>query len=69
MLSAAYALAENSLAWKDAIRLVSTTPAAIARLGDRGRIAAGQIADMVAIRYADGKPSIERRWLSGREVA
>lgn len=69
MLPAAYALAENSLAWKDAIRLVSTTPAAIARLGDRGRIAAGQIADMVAIRYADGKPSIERRWLSGREVA
>lgn len=69
MLPAAYALAETSLTWNDAIRLVSTTPATIARLTDRGRLAAGQIADMVAVRYVDGKPSIDRCWLAGNEAA
>lgn len=65
MLPAAYALAEHGLPWKDAMRLVSTTPAAIAGLTDTGRIAFGQMADMVAVGYCDGQTAIQRCWLSG----
>ncbi|MCV7089061.1 amidohydrolase family protein [Mycobacterium interjectum] len=69
MLPAAYTLADGGLTWKDAVRLVSSAPAAVAGLTDRGRIAAGQIADMIAVRYAAGNPSIERRWLAGHPTA
>ena len=57
------------IAIADAIRAASTTPAALLGLDDRGAIAAGRRADLVALKWeeAGGEPSlrVEAVWLGG----
>jgi alpha-D-ribose 1-methylphosphonate 5-triphosphate diphosphatase len=69
MLAAAYALAdEGACPWADALALVTGHPAAAAGLADRGRIAAGARADLVAVERRSGLPAVARTWVAGREV-
>lgn len=49
----------------DAIDAASTTPAALLGLSDRGRIAAGSEADLVAL---DADLRVEAVWVGGRQV-
>jgi alpha-D-ribose 1-methylphosphonate 5-triphosphate diphosphatase len=52
----------------DAWGLVSTGPAAAARMDDRGRIAPGQLADLVLVEPGP-RPRVRSVWVGGREVA
>lgn len=53
-----------ALAWN----LVSRGPATAAKLGDRGRIAAGALADLVLVER-EPHPRVRAVWIGGREVA
>ena len=53
----------------DAIAMVSERPARIARLPDRGRIAAGQRADLVRVTVLDELPIVRQVWRAGERVA
>lgn len=57
-------LAGISLA--QAVALVTRNPARAAGLTDRGEIAAGQRADLVAVKLMGGLPQAERVWSAGR---
>lgn len=59
-------LAGISLA--DAVALVTRNPAKAAGLTDRGEIAVGQRADLVAVKFLGGLPQAERVWSAGRPV-
>jgi alpha-D-ribose 1-methylphosphonate 5-triphosphate diphosphatase len=48
--------------------LVAETPARIAGLADRGRIAEGLRADLVAVRMAGDQPLVQAVWREGRQV-
>lgn len=52
----------------DAIKLVTVNPAKAARLSDRGEIAPGKRADLVAVTKLEGLPQISRTWSAGRPV-
>jgi alpha-D-ribose 1-methylphosphonate 5-triphosphate diphosphatase len=52
-----------------AIALVTETPARLARLPDRGRIAAGLRADLVRVRLFEGLPVVRQVWCAGERVA
>lgn len=49
----------------DAIKLVTLNPAKAARLSDRGEIAVGKRADLVAVSLPGGLPQISRTWSAG----
>ncbi|MDX3904898.1 MAG: alpha-D-ribose 1-methylphosphonate 5-triphosphate diphosphatase [Pigmentiphaga sp.] len=49
-----------------AIALVTRNPARAAGLADRGEIAAGNRADLIAVRQCAGLPQVERVWSAGR---
>ncbi len=49
-----------------AVALVTRNPARAAGLTDRGEIAVGQRADLVAVRFMGGLPQAERVWSGGR---
>lgn len=51
-----------------AVRLVTANPAHAARLTDRGEIAVGRRADLVAIKDLGGLPQVERVWVRGAPV-
>jgi alpha-D-ribose 1-methylphosphonate 5-triphosphate diphosphatase len=69
LLGAAYALAdEGDCSWADAMGLVTEHPAAAAGMSDRGRIAVGARADLVAVVRRSGLPAVARTWVAGREV-
>jgi len=51
-----------------AIALVSDAPARAAGLTDRGRIAEGLRADLVAVRMAGDQPLVQAVWREGRQV-
>ncbi len=69
LLAAAYALAtEGACSWPEAIALVSATPAAAARMDDRGDIAPGVRADLVVVGSRRGQPSVRQVWVNGQEV-
>ena len=50
------------------IAMVSTAPAELTGLTDRGRIAEGLRADLVAVRVTDGQPVVTSAWRAGRQV-
>lgn len=52
-----------------AIALVTERPARLARLDDRGRLQAGQRADLVRVRLHDGLPVVRQVWRTGERVA
>lgn len=71
LLQAAFALvAAGTLDMPAAMRLVSTNPAAAARLGDRGAVAPGLRADLVRVKADPGLPPVVAGvWREGRRVA
>ena len=52
-----------------AVALVTDRPARLAGLADRGRLAAGQRADLVQVRLHDGLPVVRQVWRAGERVA
>jgi alpha-D-ribose 1-methylphosphonate 5-triphosphate diphosphatase len=66
MLAAVYQLAAT-YGWDESVALVTRGPARLAGLTDRGRIAAGQRADLVAVSPGDW-PTVRATWIRGREV-
>ena len=66
LLQAAFILAEVSGDLPGAIGTVTAAPAAIAGLGDRGRIAPGLRADLLRVRVVDGMPVVRGIWVGGR---
>ncbi len=52
----------------DAIALVTDSPARMAGLADRGRIAPGYRADLVRVRVHDGLPIVRQVWKAGERV-
>jgi len=70
MLEAAFCVArEGVFGLPGAIALVTSGPAALAGLTDRGRIAAGLRADLVQVRLHEGIPVIRAVWREGVRVA
>ena len=52
----------------EAVSLVTDSPARMAGLADRGRIAAGLRADLVRVRVHDGLPIVRQVWRAGERV-
>jgi alpha-D-ribose 1-methylphosphonate 5-triphosphate diphosphatase len=52
-----------------AIALITDTPARMARLPDRGRLAPGLRADLVQVRLFEGLPVVRKVWRAGERVA
>jgi alpha-D-ribose 1-methylphosphonate 5-triphosphate diphosphatase len=70
LVEAAFRSAESgAIALPQAIRLVTDAPARLARLHDRGRIAAGLRADLVRVRLFEGLPVVRQVWFAGERVA
>ncbi|AHM04568.1 Metal-dependent hydrolase involved in phosphonate metabolism [Roseibacterium elongatum DSM 19469] len=70
-LDAAFAIAADSALPQDlpaAIALVTRAPAQLTGLKDRGAIADGLRADLVAVRLQDGQPVVQAVWRAGRQV-
>jgi alpha-D-ribose 1-methylphosphonate 5-triphosphate diphosphatase len=71
LLDAAFRLAADPALPHDlpaAIALVTEAPARIAGLTDRGRIAEGLRADLVAVRLVGDQPVVQAVWREGRRV-
>jgi len=69
LIAAAFAVAaQTDLTWPQAIALVTANPADACGLTDRGRIAVGQRADLVAVAQVGGMPLISHTWSAGRLV-
>jgi alpha-D-ribose 1-methylphosphonate 5-triphosphate diphosphatase len=67
MFAAAYMLAAEGLcSFTRAIALVTSGPARIAGLEDRGRIVAGLRADLVAIESRGAHPVVRQTWVGGK---
>ena len=70
-LDAAFRLAADPALPQDlpaALRLVTQAPAALSGLTDRGQIAEGQRADLVAVDLVDSQPIVRAAWVAGRQV-
>jgi alpha-D-ribose 1-methylphosphonate 5-triphosphate diphosphatase len=66
LLAAAYVLAAESIVpWQSAVRIISEGPARIAGLHDRGRIAPGMRADLVAVTQRASTPIVQQTWIAG----
>lgn len=52
----------------DAIRLVTANPAKVGKLDDRGAIAVGKRADLVAVAEPGGLPQVSDVWVQGKRV-
>lgn len=69
LLAAAYELADGGISsWAESIALVTEAPARAAGLADRGSIAPGQRADLVAVTRRAGMPAVAHLWAAGEEV-
>jgi alpha-D-ribose 1-methylphosphonate 5-triphosphate diphosphatase len=69
LIAAAFAVAaQTDLTWPQAIALVTANPADACGLTDRGRIAVGQRADLVAVAQVGGLPLVSHTWSGGRLV-
>lgn len=69
LLAGAFVLVDQGvLPWPEAARLISLNPARAAGLDDRGEIAIGKRADLIAVDSVDGWPRVERLWVAGREA-
>jgi alpha-D-ribose 1-methylphosphonate 5-triphosphate diphosphatase len=70
MIEAAFAcVTQGVLALPAAIALISTRPAALVGLADRGRLAPGLRADLVQVRLHHDMPVIRAVWRAGTRVA
>jgi alpha-D-ribose 1-methylphosphonate 5-triphosphate diphosphatase len=68
LVEAAFQCAQR-IGLPQAIALVTHRPAQLAGLSDRGRLEAGQRADIVRVRVHDGLPVVRQVWRSGERVA
>ncbi|AUA56922.1 phosphonate metabolism protein PhnM [Achromobacter spanius] len=69
LIAAAYTVAaQTDLSWPQAIALVTANPADACGLSDRGRIAVGLRADLVAVAQVGALPLISHTWSAGRLV-
>ncbi|MBV8082460.1 MAG: alpha-D-ribose 1-methylphosphonate 5-triphosphate diphosphatase [Candidatus Eremiobacteraeota bacterium] len=69
LLESVYQLAaEGVCSWPEAVALVSTGPARIAQLQDRGRIEPGLRADLCAIDPSLAHPVVRQTWVAGTPV-
>lgn len=67
LLAALYELErDGDCSWAEAAALVTSGPARLAGLGDRGRIAPGRRADLTAVRPRGGRPAVLQTWSAGR---
>lgn len=66
LLHAAFVLSEQGMDLPAAIATVTTNPAEMIGLADRGRIAEGLRADLLRVRLVDGMPVIRNIWVAGR---
>jgi alpha-D-ribose 1-methylphosphonate 5-triphosphate diphosphatase PhnM len=57
------------VALPQAVAKASSVPAQILKLGDRGVLAAGYLADLVRVRYLRDTPCVIAAWRSGKPVA
>jgi alpha-D-ribose 1-methylphosphonate 5-triphosphate diphosphatase len=70
MLEAAFrVVAQGLLSLPQAIALITSGPADIANLADRGRIGPGLRADLVQVRLFNGTPVIRAVWHGGKRIA
>jgi alpha-D-ribose 1-methylphosphonate 5-triphosphate diphosphatase len=70
MLLAAWRLHDRmGVALHQSVSLMSSRPASMVGLGDRGRIEAGLRADLVQVHISDGEPHVMQVWRQGRRVA
>jgi alpha-D-ribose 1-methylphosphonate 5-triphosphate diphosphatase len=70
LVEAAFRIAEAAeISLPAAIALITDTPARLARLPDRGRLAPGLRADFVQVRLFEGLPVVRRVWRAGERVA
>jgi alpha-D-ribose 1-methylphosphonate 5-triphosphate diphosphatase len=58
----------SGCALPEMVALVTRNPARAVGLGDRGEIAVGKRADLIAVRHLGGLPQVERVWVRGRAV-
>ncbi|ADZ68856.1 alpha-D-ribose 1-methylphosphonate 5-triphosphate diphosphatase [Polymorphum gilvum] len=71
LIQAAFQLAEEieTVSLPQAVAMVTSTPAALVGLTDRGQIADGRRADLVQVRLVGNVPIIRGVWREGRRVA
>ncbi|MCB8874958.1 alpha-D-ribose 1-methylphosphonate 5-triphosphate diphosphatase [Acidisoma silvae] len=69
LLEAAFAIADSGVPLHRAIGFVTTGPARMAKLNDRGRIAPGLRADLVRVRRVAGLTAAVSVWRQGSRVA
>jgi len=70
LVEAAFRSAEaTGISLPAAIALITDTPAQMARLPDRGRLAPGLRADLVRVRLFEGLPIVRQVWRAGERVA
>lgn len=60
---------QGALSMPHAVALITSGPADIARLTDRGRIAPGQRADLIQVRFYGELPVIRSVWREGQRIA
>lgn len=70
LLAAAFRVPNLAAHWSlpQAIALVTRNPARAAQLSDRGELAVGQRADLIAVRHDLGFPQVVTTWVGGRQV-
>ncbi|HET8996894.1 MAG TPA: alpha-D-ribose 1-methylphosphonate 5-triphosphate diphosphatase [Acetobacteraceae bacterium] len=68
LVEAAFQCARNGLKLHDAVAMVTEHPARMAGLADRGRLEAGQRADLVRVRLHEDLPVVRQVWRAGERV-
>ena len=63
------AMEEEAMSLPDAVRLVTSNPAGVTGLSDRGEIRQGLNADLIRVRYQDNVPYVRSVWRQGLRVA
>ena len=61
-------IASETVGLPAAVAMVSSAPARMTGLADRGEIAVGKRADLVRVRVHDGAPVVRQVWLEGERV-
>ncbi|MDE1992389.1 MAG: alpha-D-ribose 1-methylphosphonate 5-triphosphate diphosphatase [Rhizobiaceae bacterium] len=67
LLHAAFKIASSGVELAKAVAMVTSTPADLLHLKDRGRIAQGLRADLLRVRLVDGVPVIKNIWMTGHQ--
>jgi alpha-D-ribose 1-methylphosphonate 5-triphosphate diphosphatase len=62
------AMEEQAMSLPEAIKLVTSNPAATVGLDDRGEIREGLRADLIRVSYRDGVPCVRAVWKGGQRV-